>query len=641
MGAALRHRGPDAAAQWVDDGKEIALSHRRLAIIDLTDAGLQPMRSHDGRLMMVFNGEVYNFQQVRAEIESDFGSVKWRGHSDSEVILEAFARWGALRAVGKLNGMFAIALWDIATRRLTLIRDRMGVKPLLVASGRSGELLFASEMRAFTATTCFDAKLNRAALGSYLAYNFFPPGERVYERTFSLLPGSILELNLMQGNFEWSSLSAIARNLAWGAFSHVGTGWRYASYWSAAEHMRPALSLTGEDYAEAVAECERRLIAAVDMRLVADVPLGAFLSGGIDSSLVAALMQKQVGKRMRTFCIGFPEAQFDESAHARAVAHHLGTEHTEVIVSEAECLQTTRNIGQLLDEPLGDSSFVPTYLVSAITRRHVTVALTGDGGDELFGGYWRYAEFSRLAWIFRSSPEFGRRWIDQVLRHFESAPIERRQLMRWTYYRLLRLMRLCAQTDFGAAYDYASTNGDNARVVLRDPVSRPTFPRALAELEKQGAAGWMMWMDQVNVLPNDLLMKVDRASMAVGLECREPLLDYRLVEFAGGLPIEAKIKHDVGKRILRDVLYRHVPRALVDRPKQGFAVPLNRWLRSSLRPWAEEVLFGVRARDAGLFDMDVVTRLWREHQDGHRDHKGVLWNLIVLRAWMDRNPGGY
>lgn len=634
MNAALRHRGPDAGDVWIDATSRLGLGHRRLAIIDLSPAGLQPMTSADGRYVMVFNGEVYNFGELRRRLDAEARGIRWRGHSDSEVILEAIAHWGTREAVAQFNGMFALAVWDTRAERLTLVRDRMGVKPLFVGAGEHGELLFASELRALAAAPGFAARLELRALEDYLATGWFAPGARVYQDVVSLLPGSILEVDLKAGRMDWRSFYARVAPMRWGPCHESGPSWRYETYWSAAERMQPG-TFEGS-YEEALDACDRLLQDAVARRLVADVPLGAFLSGGVDSSLVVALMQHASARKVRTFSIGFTDARFDESAHARAVAEHLGTDHTEIIVTEADSLNVARQVASLLDEPLGDSSFIPTYLVSAATRKHVTVALTGDGGDELFGGYWRYIEFRKLAAIYDFSPRLLRSFADRLLAPLEPGPIERENVVGWSAYRAIRLLRLANQPDFAAAYRYALSNQLAARRLVRGARSRPVQPLA-EKLAGADLAAWMLCMDQVDVLPNDLLVKVDRASMAVSLECREPLLDFRLVEFAGRLPMAFKLGPDGGKRILRDVLHRHVPRSLVDRPKQGFAVPLSAWLRTSLKAWARDLLFSSDACADDLIDQRVVERLWKEHQDGSRDHKSILWNLVVLRGWLDRN----
>jgi len=631
MTTALAHRGPDADGLWEGAQGRVVFGHRRLSILDLTPAGRQPMVAADGRSAICFNGEVYNFAALRRDLESA-GAIAWRGHSDTEVMVEAIARWGVDRAVRCFNGMFAFAVAGPAAGTVTLARDRLGVKPLYVARSGDGALLFSSEARGLAADPEFPAVLNRAALPAFFATGYLPRGESIYTDTASVAPGALLTLADDAAAVEWSTLFAALRRLAQGPFDERGKGWHYRSYWSAEESWQTGrASPYAGDFEQAVAELEVLLTDAVRMRLESDVPLGALLSGGVDSSLVVALMQRQSGRRVRTFSIGFDDARFDESRHAEAVARHVGTEHTLLRLAGSDALAAAARIGELLDEPLADSSFVPTYLVSELTRRQVTVAMTGDGGDEFFGGYWRYREFRRLAPAY-ATPRWLRAAVDAIGRRWE-IPLPPGRGPRWAWYRATRLLRLATQPDFAAAYRYATTSTHAVGSLLISKAGQPVSgPRVLSS-DGCELAEWMMLHDVQNYLPDDLLVKMDRASMRVSLETREPLLDYRLHEFSARLPIGFKLESGAGKRVLRHVLYRHVPREIIDRPKQGFAVPLQRWLRDDLRTCAESVLFA-RDRAADLFQAREVERLWREHRDGRHDHGNLLWSLFVVRQWL-------
>jgi asparagine synthase (glutamine-hydrolysing) len=631
MVSAMSHRGPDAHGLFRASQSPLVLAHVRLAIIDLTPAGVQPMVSADGEATIVYNGEVYNFADLRSSLDSDT-RIPWRGHSDTEVMLEGIARWGADRAVRLMNGMFAFAVWQERVKTLTLARDRLGVKPLYVARSGDGSIVFASELRTLEADPEFPARLNRTSLPSYFAHGYMPQRRPIFQDVVNLAPGSLVSFAATEHEIDWASFQLTATNLPVGAFDFSGRGWHYRTYWSPVEAWAVGKAAGyGGRYVDALAEGEDLLSDAVRLRMISDVPLGAFLSGGIDSSLVVALMQAQTARPVRTFSVGFGDARLDESAHAEAVARHLKTDHVTLRVGRSEATQVAERIGDVLDEPLADSSFIPTFLISELTRRYVTVAMTGDGGDEVLGGYWRYRAFRLLASAY-AMPGSVRVAVDATLQRLE-IPLPQSRGWRWVYYRLLRLIRLASQSDFPSAYRYATSAVRPAQDILcqlppgsaaASPLSAP-FPLDLAEQ--------MMLFDTQHCLPDDLLVKVDRAAMAVSLECREPLLDYRFYEFAARLPLDFKLGGGVGKRLLRDILYRHVPRHLVDRPKQGFAVPLRRWLREDLKRCVEETLFDTGA-GSELFSTTVLRKAWDEHQSGRWDHGNVLWVAFVLRRWL-------
>ncbi|MBI5522735.1 MAG: asparagine synthase (glutamine-hydrolyzing) [Desulfarculus sp.] len=629
MALAIAHRGPDDAGAWADAPAGLALGHRRLSILDLSPMGHQPMFSHDGRWAMVFNGEVYNFQELRAALEKDFGAIAWRGHSDSEVVLEGLARWGVEACARRLNGMLAIALWDRTERRLHLIRDRLGKKPLYYG-WMGGVFLFGSELKTLTAHPAFAGRVDRDALALYLRHNYLPGPYCIYQGLRKLPPGTIL------------SLGAADRGLLPAP----------RPYWSA-RHMAEAgqASPLTQDPVEAAARLEELLLDAVKIRMVADVPLGAFLSGGVDSSLIVALMQAQSSQPVRTFTIGFPEAGYDEAPQARAVAAHLGTRHTELYVSWQDALDVVPRLAAMYDEPFADSSQIPTYLVSHMARQHVTVALSGDAGDELFGGYDRYfladrvwqragglpAPLKALAGgvIRAASPQawdrlFGAcRWLLPSRMHFKHPGDHLHELAQMlgagtpeAFYRgLVSLWKDPAALVPGTA---------EPPTALSDPGQWPALP----DFRQR-----MMYLDLVSYLPDDILVKVDRASMAVALEARAPLLDYRVVELAWRLPLGMKMRGDVGKWLPRQVLYKYVPRELIERPKMGFGLPIDAWLKGPMRAWAEELLDEGRLRREGFFDPAPIRRAWAEHQAGGKAWHYYLWPILMFQLWLEEYPG--
>lgn len=617
MADTLRHRGPDDSGTWADAAAGLGLGFRRLAILDLTQAGHQPMVSASGRYVLVFNGEIYNHRQLRAELTD----VAYRGHSDTEVMLAAFTRWGVTEATRRFNGMFAFAVWDKEQRTLTLGRDRMGEKPLYYGAV-DGRLLFGSELKALRAAPGFAATIDRDALTLYLRHGYIPAPHSVYTGIHKLPPGHLLEIG------------------------PDGSGTPVA-YWSALEAARAGLAspFTGSE-AEAQAELHALLREAVGLRLEADVPLGAFLSGGIDSSLVVALMQEQRSDPVRTFTIGFTEQGYDEAPHAKAVAAHLGTAHTELYVTPDEARGVIPLIPAMYDEPFSDSSQIPTHLVAALARRDVTVALSGDGGDELFGGYSRYLLLDQLWTRLERVPMPLRRAGARALlgvststwdRVFRAAgpmlPARARQAHPGD-----KLHKLAAGIGHTRPEDVylqlVSLWQDPGSMVLggREPITALTDPEMALDAEPLLRA---MQLDAVTYLPDDILAKVDRAAMAVSLETRVPLLDHRLYELAWRLPTSMRVRGGTGKWLLRQVLRSYVPAELVERPKMGFGVPIGSWLRGPLRPWAEDLLDERRLRDQGLLDPAPIRAAWEGHVSGAVDEKYRLWAILVLQAWLD------
>jgi asparagine synthase (glutamine-hydrolysing) len=624
----LRHRGPDDKGIWVDVASGVGLGHCRLSIRDLSPAGNQPMVSSTGRYIIVFNGEVYNSETIKAKLEGTHGPLVWRGTSDTEVILEAIAAWGLKKATQLFNGMFALAVWDRVTQTISFVRDRFGVKPLYLARGSAGEILFASELKAIAKSDSFSGRLDHRALAEFLDLGYIPAACPIYLDSAVIPPGAIVNLKL-EAKLDWQSLKTFTRERS--GMGAGGSGWNAEFYWNAEEALAQGREFPFHGSREhAEQEVEELLRDAVQMRMVSDVPLGAFLSGGVDSSLVTALMRRVTSASVKTFAIAFPGTEFDESAYAREVARLLETEHHEFSVGEQDCLNVARQLADLQDEPLGDASFIPSYLVSKLTRGQVSVAMTGDGGDEIFGGYWRYREFQKLSGVFALPTAFRTCW--SGLARAIATETGERGSGRWILYRLSRLAQFCTKHDFASAYQYALKTG-LANQLLRTKCNTEAT-MIPASIQSRTLSEQMMWCDVTQVLPDDLLVKVDRASMSVGLECREPLLDYRLYELAARLPIAWKIGPAGGKLILRRILSRYLPAKLVNRRKQGFSVPLTSWLRSDLRNWVEERLIACEPTVDPLFNTEKIKRLWDQHQSGQYDHKTILWHLLVLRQWL-------
>lgn len=623
MASALSHRGPDEHGVWTDPEIGVALGHRRLSILDLSAAGHQPMRSHSDRFVIALNGEIYNHLSIRKELEEAQPARAWRGHSDTETLLAAIESWGLAGGLQRCVGMFAFALWDCKERRLTLARDRCGEKPLYY--GRQGRaFLFCSELKALQQHPAFRGRLNRGALALYLRHNYVPDPYCIYDDMQKLPAGTFLEIDAN------------------------GDAGAITPYWSASQAIEASQARPFHgDEATAVAELERVLGDAIDGQMVADVPLGAFLSGGVDSSLIVALMQARSARPVRTFTVGFSEAAYDESAYARAVASHLQTQHTELIVSPAQALAVIPRLPAMYDEPFADSSQIPTALICQLARSHVTVSLSGDAGDEVFGGYTRYLLagriWSTLARIPKPLRRAGRRLActlspDEWDRRLQAvAPLLPR---RW------RGMRIGDRLHKAGDLLSADTRADVYRTLVshwsrpgsicpgaEEPRSQLTQLMEASRFRHFEEA--MMFWDLMSYLPGDILVKVDRAAMAVSLETRVPMLDHRVVEFAWRLPLELRIRNGQGKWLLRQLLYRHVPRHLIERPKMGFGVPIDSWLRGPLREWAETLLGESRLRSDGIFDPLPVRQKWQEHLEGRRNWAYLLWDVLMFQAWHE------
>ena len=614
MGKAIMHRGPDAGDVWYDQDLTLGVSHRRLSIQDLSPHGAQPMTSETGRFVIAFNGEIYNFQGLREELIARGDA--FRGHSDTEVMLAAFEAWGVEAAIGRFAGMFAFALADLEARTLYLVRDRMGEKPLYYAQSRDG-WLFASELKALKQHPAFRPAINRNALTLLLRHNFIPAPHTIYEGVFKLPPAHMLKVSL---DAPYSAGPA-------------------TPYWSLAACFD---STASESPAQAVDQLESRLGSIIEEQMVSDVPLGAFLSGGIDSSTVVALMQQYSNRPVRTFTIGFDDPAFNEAEHARAVAKHLGTEHTELFVTPADALSVIPRLGRMYDEPFADSSQIPTFLVSEMTRQHVTVSLSGDGGDELFCGYQRYVSTANR-WRTRNNasnrlkatllalpPGLLAAFARRVVPGLTTLPAE-------TVVEKLIHQRMMGQAGtLGEFYRRGVSYWDRPEQVALGAHEPPyALTAEVPDGLQKDPLKTLMWQDLNWYLPDDILAKVDRAAMTSSLETRVPMLDHRFVEFALGLPVDWNMQNGVGKQLLRQVLYRHVPRELVDRPKRGFAVPLADWLRGELRSWAEALLDPVRLHREGFWNANILRRVWLAHLEGRVDYSFQLWGVLMFQAWLD------
>jgi asparagine synthase (glutamine-hydrolysing) len=614
MGEAIVHRGPDSGDTWHDNELNIALVHQRLAIQDLSPHGNQPMKSKTQRFVIAFNGEIYNFKSIRKELAP--AGHTFTGHSDTEVMLAAFEEWGLEVALTKFAGMFAFALVDLQEKELILARDRMGEKPLYFGK-HSDCWLFGSELKALKQHQTWQGEINRDALPLLLRHNFIPAPHTIYKNTSKLLPSTFVRISLENHKLIETK-----------------------KYWSL-ESCFTSNNSKYNDFDSASAILEEKLNSVISEQMISDAPLGAFLSGGVDSSTTAALMQKQSDKKIKTFTIGFSEPEYNEAEHAKAVAKHIGSEHTELYVSGKDALKLIPQLPQIYDEPFADSSQLPTYLLCKMTKEKVTVALSGDGGDELFCGYTRYMNYAKQ-WQQRND----------LKRKFKNVALNLPS----------NLLANASQLLMGSQ-KYLSLDTIRAKIEREKTI---TNTRTISEFYKENISYWvkpediiisgtepnyslsneppthiahdlhktMMWQDLNWYLPDDILVKVDRAAMANSLETRVPMLDHRIVEFALGLPISFNLKNNTGKQLLRSVLFRHVPKELIERPKVGFAIPKAKWLREDLRGWAEALLDEKRLEQEGYWNVKVIRQKWQEHLSGQFDYSFQLWGVLMFQAWL-------
>lgn len=620
MAMMISHRGPDDEGIWVDEEIGVALAHRRLSIIDISPAGHQPMISQCGRYVIVFNGEIYNHRELRVLLEKLGVAPKWHGQSDTETLLTALSYWGVEKTLNKLNGMFAFALWDRKDQQLWLARDRMGEKPLYYGLSK-GIFLFGSELKALRAHPAWSGEIDHEAITLFLRYSYIPAPWSIFKGIRKLLPGHYI---LIKDKGQCVS--------------------EQRCYWDMKEVAEKGKQESFIYSPELIDMLEDQLLRSVAFRMESDVPLGAFLSGGVDSSTIVAMMQSQSSRPVRTFSIGFYETEFNEAQYAKAVAQHLGTDHTELYVTSKDALNVVPRLPEIWDEPFADSSQIPTLLLSQLTKKYVTVALSGDGGDELFGGYSRYILTKRL-WRWLKPVPFALRraasgailnWLSKFSRVLNGD----QALIRHSFLRLIdKIYKAAEVMDISEPeilyHRLISHWKEPEKVVLgaAEPktilLNEGEWPKLLSFTER------VMWLDQLTYLPDDILVKVDRASMAVSLETRIPLLDHNLVEFAWHLPASAKIHNKQGKWLLRQVLYRYVPRELVDRPKQGFGVPIENWLRGPLRDWAESLLDEKRLGKDGFFNSAIIRRVWTEHLSGLHGWHYYLWDVLMFQAWLE------
>lgn len=616
MTDAIAYRGPDADTRWVDAGAGLALGHRRLAIVDLTPTGAQPMLSASERFVICYNGEIFN----AAEVARDLPGINWRGTSDTEVLLEACAAWGVEKAIPRFIGMFAFALWDRKDRVIWLVRDRLGIKPVYWSRQNTDEgpaLLFGSELKALTAYPGWVPQLDPTALAGYLRYGYVPAPRSIHSNVQKLQPGHILRLD-PDGTETLTcfwDLRQIARD-----------GVRNRDTRSEAEQLEVLHDLLKD---------------AVKRRMMADVPLGAFLSGGIDSSTVVALMQAQSTQAVKTFSIGFQDKNFNEADHARAVAKHLGTDHTELVIDPQHARDVIPDLPFMYDEPFSDSSQIPTYLVSKLAREKVTVSLSGDGGDEIFAGYVRYLGIDRVWNGVGPLPLPLRRAGAGMLQMLSPdawdrlfSPVPARHKPKFLGDKIHKGASILAEADADAMYGALVSQWDGEAMVAGSDPRAPQDATLADDLPETIAR--LRYRDMTTYLPDDILTKVDRASMAVALEARVPLLDHRVVEYAWTLPPDRLLDGNQGKKLLRQVLYKYVPRAMVERPKTGFGMPVGDWLRGPLKDWAGDLLSETSLRRDGLIDPGPVQQRWQEHLSGRRNWQHALWTVLMFQAWRAR-----
>jgi asparagine synthase (glutamine-hydrolysing) len=626
MTTALTHRGPDASGMWISENGEVGLGHRRLSVLDLSDAGAQPMHSDCGRLSVTFNGEIYNHLDIRAELETAGAAPYWRGHSDTETLLAAVLHWGIEKALRHFVGMYAFGLWDAKERTLTLGRDRFGEKPLYYGwCGR--DLVFASELKALATHPTWAPTLDRNALTAFMRYSYVPAPATIW-RGIRKLPAA--------------SMVAFAANATPNTLPEP------VAYWSLRENVVAGQANRINDETEAIEELERLLSVAIKRQRLSDVPLGAFLSGGIDSSTIVALMQAQSTLPVRTFTIGFSEAAYDEAADARKVAMHLGTSHTELYVDPMTAMNVIPKLPSMYDEPFADSSQIPTHLVSALARKHVTVALSGDAGDELFGGYNRHVWGIQLNAKLGKMPASFRRILGTLLAVISPEPVgtvarfaepllPARFAVRRMGDQAAKLARIAGLISLDRMYEeLCSIDNEPGQTVVLGEEARTWSGDEMAKVSVElDPLARMTLADSLSYLTDDILQKVDRAAMAVALETRVPFLDQDVVEFAARISPDMKVRDGRGKWLVRQVLYQHVPADLVDRPKTGFSIPIDDWLRGPLKPWVSDLLSPARLQAQNLFNAKRVATRMSEHMSGRCNHGYWLWNVLMAQAWYD------
>jgi len=627
MNLAISHRGPDSNGTWSDKDSGIVLGHQRLSIIDLSLAGHQPMRSSSGRFILTYNGEVYNHLEIRKEIENKNSYIKWRGNSDTEILIEAIDLWGVEIALQKIDGMFAFAVWDRKTRSLTLARDRIGEKPLYFGwQGKRDNkvFLFGSELKALEVHPDFNREINRDAIALQLRHLCIPAPYSIYKDIYKLLPGHYLQLS--ENDLKKKLLPTSK------------------SYWSLTEKAiygnNNKLNLEKKDIQ---IELEKFLLSSVKKQMVSDVPIGVFLSGGIDSSTVTALMQSQSNNPIKTFTIGFDENDYNEAIYAKQIANHLGTDHTELYVSSKKALEVIPSLPTIYDEPFSDSSQIPTFLVSQLAKQNVKVALSGDGGDELFCGYNRHVMSKKFSNILRLIPSSFRKILSSGIKSISPKNWSKISKLLPGLNRYANFgdkiykgaNALEANTLYDLYYILSSYWQNPTEVLINSSEPDTILNKFKPELNGLNSQQQMMALDFITYLPNDILVKVDRAAMASSLETRAPFLDHKLIEFVWKIPHSLKYRNGQGKWILRQILNQYVPQNLTERPKMGFEIPLGYWLRGSLRDWTENLINEKRLQKEGYFNSKLIRDKWEEHLSGKKNWQNQLWNVLMFQAWMD------
>ena len=630
MTLSLSHRGPDDSGFWIKEDKKMAFGHRRLSVLDLSKAGHQPMQSKCGRFIITFNGEIYNHLELRKELESEFGRNSWIGSSDTETILECFSRWGVYKSIEKMVGMFAFGLWDKTNEKLYLARDRMGEKPLYFG-WIGGSFSFASELKAFKKNPFFDNEIDSDSLCLFLRHTYIPCPRSIYKNIYKLQPGFILNLDIKDTSSPPGQ-------------KFFSSDHNLTQFWSLKNIFEDGQKNMIKDENEALILLEETLKKAIRLQSLSDVPLGCFLSGGIDSSLIVSLMQSESSSPVHTYTIGFEESGYDEATYAKKVASHLKTKHTELYMSAQDALNVVPLLPSLYDEPFADSSQIPTYLVSRMAREHVTVALSGDAGDELFGGYNRHLRAPSLYKLMSFFPDFLKPGLSNFITLFPSSFLNTlgnnlpgSYKTSFLGHKLHRFgdRLLSVKKDEDLYHSFVSEWKNPSEVVLKSQEPQSILKNELLKVDLDSFEERMMFMDAMTYLPDDILVKVDRASMGVSLETRAPFLDHRVVELSASIPLKYKIEKGTGKKILRKILYKYVPRKLLERPKQGFGIPLGHWLRDPLRDWSEDLLSENRLKSQGFFDPVKIRSRWDEHLKGKKNWESSLWNVLMFQSWLD------
>jgi asparagine synthase (glutamine-hydrolysing) len=625
MTDAITHRGPDDEGFWTQPSERVAIGHRRLSILDLTFAGHQPMLSHSKRYVIAFNGEIYNHLELRGKLEIDSeNELNWNGHSDTETLLQCFDLWGIDRSLERIKGMFAIAIYDTIDKALYLIRDRMGEKPVYYG-WINNNFVFGSEIKSIKQFNGFQGEIDRDSLALFLKYDYIPEPYSIFKGINKLQQGNYLKIKMSDRG--WTQQCKVS----------------IKQYWSMEEVVNSGANkkFIGTDE-QAIEKLEELISESVKQQMISDVPLGAFLSGGIDSSLAVAMMQKQSSRKVKTFTIGFDEKNYNEAEYAKQVASHIGTDHTELYITPKQAMAVISKLPKIYDEPFADSSQIPMFLVSEMARKHVTVSLSGDGADELFGGYNRYFMANKLWKRLNNIPLFIRKLISQSIGFFNPRIwnfifivtykfLPKKFMVSNPTDKVYKFSRILTSRDIYEVYDRLISHWINPyEVVLnsKNKEIKSNFSSLSPEEE-------MMLSDSLSYLPDDILVKVDRASMFVSLETRAPFLDKDIVEFACQIPLNLKIRDSKGKWILRKILDKYVPNDLIDRPKMGFGVPIDSWLRGPLKDWAEDLLNEKRLTDDGYFNVKLIRKKWNEHLSGDQNWQYHLWSILMFQVWLD------